>query len=118
MGRKLGGCAPLVEGQLHAKFHLDPSNRLATVHQRYRQTDRQTERQTSRLVFTARLRPQFRKPPVRNAPELRSLDATAHPVQSEYAAERRAAVAVPLVALPNISGALCSTPQSLADVHY
>jgi len=24
----------------HAKFHLDPSNRLATVHQRYRQ-DRQ-----------------------------------------------------------------------------
>jgi len=25
---------------LHAKFHLDPSNRLATVHQRY--TDRQT----------------------------------------------------------------------------
>jgi len=25
---------------LHAKFHLDPSSRLATVHQRYRQ-DRQ-----------------------------------------------------------------------------
>ena len=25
---------------MHAKFHLDPSNRLATIHQRYRQTDR------------------------------------------------------------------------------
>jgi len=28
---------------LHAKFHLDPSICLTTVHQRYRQTDRQTE---------------------------------------------------------------------------
>jgi len=28
------------EAFLHAKFHLDPSNRLATIHQRYRQTDR------------------------------------------------------------------------------
>ena len=28
------------EAYLHAKFHL-PSNRLATIHQRYRQTDRQ-----------------------------------------------------------------------------
>jgi len=27
---------------LHAKLHLDPSNRLATVHQRHRQ-DRQTD---------------------------------------------------------------------------
>jgi len=49
-----GGCAPLDEGQvgphltqctraeayLHAKFHLDPSNHLATVHQRHRR-DRQ-----------------------------------------------------------------------------
>jgi len=25
---------------LHAKFHLDPSNRLATIHKRYRETDR------------------------------------------------------------------------------
>jgi len=58
MGRKLGGCAPLGDGELgphltqyvaranaylQAKFHLDPSNRLATVHERYRQTgqDRQ-----------------------------------------------------------------------------
>jgi len=30
------------EAYLRAKFHLDPSNRLATVHQRYRQ-DRQTD---------------------------------------------------------------------------
>ena len=39
------------EAYLHAKFHLDPSNRLATIHQRHRQTDRQdrtgqTDRQT------------------------------------------------------------------------
>jgi len=35
------------ETYLHAKFHLDPSNRLATVHERHRQnrTDRQ-DRQT------------------------------------------------------------------------
>ena len=26
------------EAYLHAKFHLDPSNRLATMHERYRQT--------------------------------------------------------------------------------
>ena len=26
------------ESYLHAKFHLDPPNRLATVHQRHRQT--------------------------------------------------------------------------------
>jgi len=32
------------EAYLHAKFHLDPSNRLATVHERHRQ-DRQ-DRQT------------------------------------------------------------------------
>jgi len=31
-----------------AKFHLDPSSRLATIHQRYRQTDRQTDRHTDR----------------------------------------------------------------------
>ena len=30
------------EAYLDAKFHLDPSNRLATIHQRYRQ-DRQTD---------------------------------------------------------------------------
>jgi len=31
------------EAYPHAKFHLDSSNRLATVHQRFRQ-DRQTDR--------------------------------------------------------------------------
>jgi len=51
-GPKLGGCAPLGEGELGPHltqcgqgrglpacpvFHLDPSNRLATVHERYRQ---------------------------------------------------------------------------------
>jgi len=54
-----------------------------------------THGQTSRLVFTARLRPQFRTPPVRNALELRSLHAAATPVQSEYPADRLAAAAVP-----------------------
>jgi len=36
------------EAYLRAKFHLEPSNRLATVHQRHRQIgqDRQTDRQT------------------------------------------------------------------------
>jgi len=29
------------EAYLHAKFHCDPSNHLATIHQRHRQTDRQ-----------------------------------------------------------------------------
>jgi len=49
-GRKTGGgLRPLfgegAEPYVHAKFHLDPSNRLATVHERHRQgqTDRQTD---------------------------------------------------------------------------
>jgi len=37
----------MAEAYRHAKLHLDPSNRLATIHQRYRQTDRQTDRQRS-----------------------------------------------------------------------
>jgi len=43
MGRKLGGCASLGEGELGPHLaqcgqgHLDPSNRLATVHERHRQ---------------------------------------------------------------------------------
>jgi len=49
-GPKIGGCAALgelgshatqcgrAEAYLLAKFHLDPSNRLVTIHQRYRQT--------------------------------------------------------------------------------
>jgi len=55
-GPKIGGAVPLrgrgsldpvlhdvarAEAYLHAKFHLDPSNCLATVNQCYRQTDRQ-----------------------------------------------------------------------------
>jgi len=38
------------EAYLHAKFYPDPFSRLATIHQRYRQTgeDRQTDRQTDR----------------------------------------------------------------------
>jgi len=52
MGLKLGLCpfreedwVPIqqdvarTEAYLHAKFHLDPSNRLATIHQHYGQTD-------------------------------------------------------------------------------
>ena len=60
MSRKLGSGTPLGEGELgphlmqcgqvesylHAKFHLDPSNRLATMHQRQKQADR-TLRQTT-----------------------------------------------------------------------
>ena len=30
------------EAYLRTKWHLDPSNRLVTMHQRYRQTDRTT----------------------------------------------------------------------------
>jgi len=62
MGRKLGGCAPVGEGELgahltqcgqaeaylRAKFRLDPSNRLATVHERYRQ-DRQDRQRTDSI---------------------------------------------------------------------
>jgi len=36
---------------LQAKFHLDPSNRLATIHQHYRQTDRQWSDSTGRTVL-------------------------------------------------------------------
>jgi len=55
VGRKLGGLRPFFRGggawspsstmwaeaYLFGKFHLDPRNRLATIHQRYGQTDRQ-----------------------------------------------------------------------------
>jgi len=55
MSRKLGavpllGCViPMernvvrAEAYLRAKFHVDASNRLATIHQCYSHTDRQTE---------------------------------------------------------------------------
>jgi len=39
------------EAYLHAKFHLDPSNRLATMHQRYRQ-DRQTGQRSDSIGQT------------------------------------------------------------------
>jgi len=53
MGQKFGGCAPYGRGSwvpiqhnvawaqayLCTKWHLDPSNRLASIHQRYK-TDR------------------------------------------------------------------------------
>jgi len=39
------------EAYLHAKFHLDPSNRLATVHERHRQTDRQRSDSIGRTVL-------------------------------------------------------------------
>ena len=45
------------EAYLHAKFHLDPFNRLATIHQRYRQTgqtDSQTDRQRSDGIWVNR----------------------------------------------------------------
>jgi len=67
MGRKLGAqlSDPLpfwvliyhnmarAEAYLHAKLHIDPSNRLATVHERHRQdrTDRQWSDSTGRTVL-------------------------------------------------------------------
>ena len=33
----------VAEAYLHAKFHLDPFNCLATIHQRYRELDRQID---------------------------------------------------------------------------
>jgi len=48
LGSHLTQCAH-GRGLPACKFHLDPSNHLATIHQRYRQdsTDRQTDRQTT-----------------------------------------------------------------------
>ena len=37
----------MAEAYLHAKFHLDPSNRLATIHQRYRRTGQTGQRSRS-----------------------------------------------------------------------
>ena len=58
-GPKIGGLCPFGEelgpyvtqcgqgrGLLHTKWRLDPSNRLATIHQRY--TDRQTRQDRQR----------------------------------------------------------------------
>jgi len=67
MGRKVGGyTVPIYVGReelgprltqcglgrgLHTKRRLDPSNRLATVHQRYRQADRQRSDSIGRTVL-------------------------------------------------------------------
>ena len=37
---------------LHAKLHPDPSNRLATIHQRHRETDRQTGQRSDSIGRT------------------------------------------------------------------
>jgi len=57
-GPRIGGCVPFggavypsnvawADSSLHTKWHSNPSNRLATIYQRYRQDmqDRQTDRQ-------------------------------------------------------------------------
>jgi len=70
----------------------------------YEQTSRQTDTQAGWFLrpdcAPSSERPQFRMPPVLNAPELRSLHAAAPPVQPECPAERRAAAAVPLPESP------------------
>ena len=40
------------EAYLHAKFHLDPSNRFSTIHQRHRQTDRQDRQRSDSIGRT------------------------------------------------------------------
>jgi len=40
------------EAYLHAKFHLDPSIRLATIHQRYRLLDRQNRQRSDSIWRT------------------------------------------------------------------
>ena len=42
------------EAYLHAKFHLDPSNRLARIDQRHGETDRQTGQDRQRFDSTGR----------------------------------------------------------------
>jgi len=51
-GRRVGPPSN-AQAYLHAKFHIDPSNRLATVHQRHRQdkTDRQRSDSIGRTVL-------------------------------------------------------------------
>ena len=40
------------EAYLHAKFRLDPCNRLATLHERHRQTDRTDRQRTDSIGRT------------------------------------------------------------------
>ena len=74
-GPKIGGLCPFREGELGphltqcgqaevylcAKFRLDPSNRLATVHERYRQTVR-TDRQRTDSIGRTILQTVAQKP--------------------------------------------------------
>ena len=69
----------LLDTDRHTQRHTD---RYADTHRDTQtdtltdiQTDTQRHTDTSWLVFMARLRSQFRTPPVRNAPKLRSLHA-------------------------------------------
>jgi len=50
LGPHLTQCG-LGQGLPPYKWHLNPSNCLAIIHQRYRQTERQTERQTDRTTL-------------------------------------------------------------------
>jgi len=57
MGQKMGAVVPLlagnvvwVEAYFHTKWHLDPSNRLATIHQRHRQ-DRQLDNGSPKKII-------------------------------------------------------------------
>jgi len=109
-GPRIGGCALLGEGELgphlnnvaraetylHAKFHLDPSYHLATIHQRPDRTDRQVGGFLRPDCAPSSERPHFRIPAVRNAPELRSQHNAAPPVQLQYPGKRLAAAAMPL----------------------
>jgi len=68
---------------------------------------RMSSAKTSQLVFMARLRPQFRTPPVPNAPSsecprasISARHRAARSVRILYPAECRAAAAVPLLELP------------------
>ena len=64
-------------------------------------SDNVSDTQTYKPVgFYGPIAPQFRMPPVRNAPELRSQHDAVPPVQLQYPGERRAAAAMPLPESP------------------
>ena len=48
---------PWAEAYLRTKWHLDPSNRLATIHHRYRQTDNGPVAQGELLLVTVAKKP-------------------------------------------------------------
>ena len=54
MGGELGSHHSVVRAEacLHAKFHLDPSNLLATIHQRHRQSEQDRTGQTDSIGRT------------------------------------------------------------------